>query len=78
MSPFSLAAETEILASASREFATGQWSGTWAFPIAAAAAQREGYDKTELHGSFGFVEGFWLSILSLWMVCLDGLRGRLR
>jgi hypothetical protein len=31
---------------------TGQWMADWAFPIKEAAAKREGYDKSEIAGSF--------------------------
>jgi hypothetical protein len=34
------------------EHAGGHWVGTWAFPMKDAAAKREGYDKTELTGTF--------------------------
>jgi len=40
------------------EVAAGQWGGTWAFALQAAAAQREGYDKTELRGTFGFNDDY--------------------
>jgi hypothetical protein len=40
------------------EFASDQWGGTWAFPIQLTAAQREGYDRTELRGTFGFIDSF--------------------
>lgn len=31
---------------------TGQWTADWAFPIKEAGAKREGYDKSEIGGSF--------------------------
>jgi hypothetical protein len=31
-----------------------QWVADWAFAIKEAAAKREGYDKSEIAGSFGF------------------------
>jgi len=34
----------------------GSWTGTWSFPIRESSAKREGYDRTELKGSFSFDE----------------------
>ena len=41
-----------------QEASDGQWAGTWAFAIAPSAAQREGYVRTELRGSFEFSEAY--------------------
>ena len=40
------------------ELAASQWAATWAFPIQAAVAKREGYDRTELRGAFAFAESY--------------------
>lgn len=37
---------------------TGQWMADWAFPIKEAAAKREGYDKSEIAGSFSVDDAY--------------------
>jgi hypothetical protein len=36
----------------------GQWMADWAFPVKEGTARREGYDRGEITGSFGFDPGF--------------------
>ena len=38
--------------------AKNQWVGDWAFAIQTSVAQREGYDRSEISGSFGFDEAY--------------------
>lgn len=40
------------------EFDRGNWVGTWAFPIKESVAQREGYDKVQITGSFSFANSY--------------------
>ena len=37
---------------------TGQWMADWAFPIKEAGAKREGYDKSEIAGSFSVDDAY--------------------
>jgi hypothetical protein len=36
----------------------GQWLADWAFVIKEKSAQREGYDRSEITGSFGFAQAY--------------------
>ena len=36
----------------------GHWQGTWAFAMKEETARREGYDRAEVTGSFGFAPGY--------------------
>lgn len=36
----------------------GSWVADWAFAIREAAARREGYDRTEIAGTFGFAPAY--------------------
>jgi hypothetical protein len=40
------------------EMSPKKWAATWAFPLQAGAAQREGYDRTDIRGSFGLADGY--------------------
>lgn len=40
------------------ELSRGNWVGNWAFAIREDRANREGYDRGEIKGSFGFSEGY--------------------
>ena len=37
---------------------TSQWMADWAFPIKEVAAKREGYDKSEIAGSFSVDDAY--------------------
>jgi len=41
-----------------RHSSTHQWIATWAFPVKEAAAKREGYDKSQIGGSFAIEPTF--------------------
>jgi hypothetical protein len=36
----------------------GHWLADWAFPLKETSARREGYDRSEIRGAFGFDTGF--------------------
>lgn len=40
------------------ERGTRRWIVTWAFPVKESTATREGYDRTEIRGSFDFDEHY--------------------
>lgn len=40
------------------ERGSGQWFVDWSFPVKETTAAREGYDRTEINGSFDFDEHF--------------------
>lgn len=40
------------------EISHGVWMGDWAFAINENRAKREGYDRSEIRGTFGFTEKY--------------------